>query len=71
MARHTASGTRDSGDEWGMLVDDMIQCPRHLARFSLADGSCSGGWQLAPLRRYEVQIEDGNILLKDPLVALE
>ena len=55
----------------GMLVDDMIQCPRHLARFSLVDGSCSGGWQLAPLKRYEVRIEDGNILLRGTLVALE
>ena len=55
----------------GMLVDGLIQCPRHLARFNLADGTCSGGWQLAPLRRYEVRIDNGNVLLKKPLVALD
>jgi len=54
----------------GMLVEGTIQCPRHLARFDLKDGSCTGGWQLAPLRRFEVRIENDNVLLLNPLVAL-
>ena len=53
----------------GMVIDDAIQCPRHLARFNLADGSCTGGWYLAPLRQYDVRIEDDRVLLPDPLVA--
>ncbi len=54
----------------GMLVDDAIQCPRHLARFSIDDGRCTGGWQLEPLRRYGVRIDNGDVLLSLPLKKL-
>lgn len=54
----------------GMLLDGAIQCPLHLARFDLADGTCTGGWQLQPLRRYAVRVEGDQVLLPDPLVAL-
>ena len=55
----------------GMLVDDTIQCPRHLARFSIDDGRCKGGWQLEPLRRFGVRIDNGEILLSLPLKKLD
>lgn len=55
----------------GMLIDDCwIQCPHHLARFRLSDGVCGPGWVLPPLERYATRIENGHVLLPDPLVAL-
>lgn len=50
--------------------DGFLRCPQHLARFSLADGSCGPGWALPPLARYPVRIEAGRVLLPDPLRPL-
>ena len=55
----------------GSLVDETIQCAHHLARFRLADGTCTGGWQLPPLKRYVVRIEGDDVLLSEPLVPLD
>ena len=55
----------------GVLAEGVLQCPHHLARFNLSDGTCTGGWQLPPLRRYDVRVEGDDVLLPDPLVALE
>ena len=55
----------------GTLDGDALQCPRHLARFDLDDGTCGGGWQLPALRRYAVRIDGDDVLLADPPVALE
>ncbi|MEM9355854.1 MAG: Rieske (2Fe-2S) protein [Pseudomonadota bacterium] len=51
----------------GVVQDDKLQCPHHLAAFNLSDGSCTGGWQLPPLKRYIVEVDGDDILLHDPL----
>ena len=53
-----------------MAGDCWLRCPRHLARFRLADGACGPGWALAPLKRYAVRVEKGQVLLPDPLAPL-
>lgn len=56
----------------GTLLDDgRLQCPHHLARFSLQDGMCDAGWILPPLKRYATLVCEGHILVPDPLVALD
>ena len=55
----------------GRLHEGQLQCPRHLARFDLNDGTCTGGWQLPPLRRYAVRVVDDDVLLPDQLIVLE
>lgn len=54
----------------GAMVDDTLQCPHHLARFNVEDGACTGGWQLPPLKRYAVRVENDQVLLSDPLTPL-
>ena len=55
----------------GLIIDDSIQCPHHLARFRLDNGQCSSGWQLSPLKRYAVKTDGDDILLPDPLLELD
>lgn len=55
----------------GTLSDGWLHCPQHMARFRVADGACGPGWTLPALRRYAVRIEEGAILLPDPLVPLD
>jgi 3-phenylpropionate/trans-cinnamate dioxygenase ferredoxin subunit len=54
-------------------VDDAwrLHCPRHKACFGIDDGLCGPGWVLPPLRRYKVRVEDGDVLLSDPLRAID
>ncbi len=51
----------------GEVQHGTLQCPHHLAAFNLSDGSCTGGWQLPPLKRYIVEVDGDDILLRDPL----
>lgn len=55
----------------GSLLDGTIQCPHHLAQFRIADGTCTGGWQLPPLRRYAVRVDGDDVLLSEPLLTLD
>ncbi len=57
-----AGGTVDSG---------TLTCPHHLARFDIATGVCTGGWQLPPLKRYAIRITNGEIQLPEPLIAID
>lgn len=54
----------------GVLHGDELQCPHHMARFRLSDGVCTGGWALAPLRRFAVRTSGDAIQLADPLKPL-
>lgn len=45
----------------GRIADGRLHCPRHLAWFSLADGSMSPGWPSRGLRRYPVRENDAQI----------
>ncbi len=56
----------------GTLLDDgRLQCPHHLAKFSLVDGTCDSGWVLPPLKRYATLVRNGHVLVPDPLVPLD
>ena len=55
----------------GSLLEGTIQCPHHMAEFRLADGVCTGGWQLPALKRYAVRVDGDDVLLSEPLQALE
>ena len=59
------------GRYWRRLDDGRLQCPHHLAKFSLVDGTCDSGWVLPPLKRYATLVRDGHVLVPDPLVALD
>ena len=54
-----------------VLPDGHLQCPHHLAKFNLEDGTCSAGWILPPLKRYATLVRDRHVLLPDPLVPLD
>ncbi|WP_198154824.1 Rieske (2Fe-2S) protein [Oceanibaculum pacificum] len=56
---------------FGRIADGWLHCPHHQARFNLADGACGPGWRLPALQRFATRIEDGVILLPDPLTPLE
>ncbi|MEH2479776.1 3-phenylpropionate/trans-cinnamate dioxygenase ferredoxin subunit [Nitrobacteraceae bacterium AZCC 2146] len=45
----------------GRIADGQLHCPRHLAWFSLVDGTISPGWPSRALRRYPVRAADGQI----------
>ncbi len=45
----------------GRVVGGQLHCPRHLAWFSLTDGSISPGWPSRALRRYPVRVADGHV----------
>ena len=54
----------------GTVDDRTLTCPHHLARFDIATGVCMGGWQLPPLKRYAVQVEDGEVRISEPLTEI-
>jgi hypothetical protein len=39
----------------------MLVCPRHRARFRLADGACEPGFSLPALAAYPVRVRAGRI----------
>ena len=52
----------------GRCAGNRLFCPRHLASFSLQDGSISTGWSFRRLRLYRVEASaDGLWLLEDGL----
>ena len=56
---------------FGRVADGWLHCPHHQARFNLADGACGPGWQMPALKRFATRIEEGVILLPDPLTPLD
>lgn len=55
-----AGGPLDEGE----LQGEVVQCPWHGSRFRLADGKAITGPATASQPRYDVQVRDGMILLK-------
>ena len=51
-------------------AEGFLHCPRHMAKFRLVDGVCGGGWELPPLQRFATKIENGTVLIPQPLVPL-
>jgi len=47
----------------GYIEGDTVECPFHLARFSLRTGAVLSPPALLPLRSFPVKVEDGKIYL--------
>jgi 3-phenylpropionate/trans-cinnamate dioxygenase ferredoxin subunit len=45
----------------GRVVAGRLFCPRHLASFSLVDGTISAGWPSRDLTRYPVKVDDRHV----------
>ena len=53
----------------GRIEDGRLVCPRHLASYSLANGTVSRGWTVDALKLYPVRIEDGTIAIDAAAVS--
>lgn len=51
----------DLGD--GLLMDHIIECPKHNGRFDIRDGSPKGSPVCVALRTYPVRVENGRVLV--------
>ncbi len=47
----------------GLVMDGVIECPKHNGRFSLRDGRALGAPVLVDLTMYSVKVEDGAVYL--------
>ena len=48
----------------GLVMDDIIECPKHNGRFSYKTGEARGAPVCVNLRTYPVRVENGSILLR-------
>lgn len=62
----------DSSLSEGYVEDGEVECVWHLARFCLRTGAARTLPATAPIRTYEVRVEDGevHVLLDDSVIAL-
>lgn len=66
---HAVSGTcthEEADLGLGFLVEDRVTCPLHLSSFDLRTGSVLNPPATEPLRRFNVKIEGGAILVEVP-----
>src|SRR5438105_10102421 len=49
----------------GLLVDETVRCPWHHACFSLRTGEPLQAPALSPVARWQVELRDGRILVRD------
>jgi NADPH-dependent 2,4-dienoyl-CoA reductase/sulfur reductase-like enzyme/nitrite reductase/ring-hydroxylating ferredoxin subunit len=49
----------------GLLVDDTVRCPWHHACFSLRTGEALHAPALSPVARWQVELRDGRIFVRD------
>jgi nitrite reductase/ring-hydroxylating ferredoxin subunit len=64
---YAVSGTcthEDADLGLGMMVEERVVCPLHLSQFDLRDGSVLGPPATAPLKRFNVKIEDETIFVE-------
>ncbi len=47
----------------GLVMDGMIECPKHNGLFSLLDGKALGAPVLTDLKMYPVKVDDGWIFI--------
>lgn len=45
----------------GLVMDGIIECPKHNGRFRISDGKAVGPPVTVDLRTYLVQVEDGEV----------
>jgi nitrite reductase/ring-hydroxylating ferredoxin subunit len=48
----------------GFVAEERVTCPLHLSQFDLRDGSVLNPPATAPLKRFNVKIEGGTILVE-------
>jgi nitrite reductase/ring-hydroxylating ferredoxin subunit len=50
----------------GSLDDGVVMCPFHAWEFDVRTGECVSLPEARPLRRYEVRVDEGFILIETP-----
>lgn len=50
----------------GFVFGRVVECPRHMGRFDLADGACKGGPVTAPIAVHETEVRGGNVFFRAP-----
>ena len=48
----------------GLVMDDIIECPKHNGRFNYKTGEAQGAPVCVNLRIYPVKVEDGTVLVQ-------
>jgi 3-phenylpropionate/trans-cinnamate dioxygenase ferredoxin subunit len=48
----------------GLVMDDIIECPKHNGRFNYKTGAARGAPVCVDLRTYPVKVEDGKVFLQ-------
>lgn len=48
----------------GLVDDDVITCPLHLAEFNIKTGKAISGPVCTSLKTYEVMVSDGNVYIR-------
>ena len=47
----------------GLVMDNVIECPKHNGRFDYTDGSALGAPVYVNLQPYPVKVEDGQVFI--------
>jgi 3-phenylpropionate/trans-cinnamate dioxygenase ferredoxin subunit len=47
----------------GVVLDDIIECPKHNGRFNYRTGQAKGAPVIVDLRTYPVKVEDGSVFI--------
>ena len=47
----------------GLMMDNVIECPKHNGRFDYTDGSALGAPVCENLQTYLVKVEDGQVFI--------
>ena len=47
----------------GLVMDNVIECPKHNGRFDYTDGSALGAPVWLNLQNYPVKVEDGQVFI--------
>jgi 3-phenylpropionate/trans-cinnamate dioxygenase ferredoxin subunit len=47
----------------GLVMDDIIECPKHNGRFSYMTGEAKGAPVCVDLKTYPVKVEDGSVFI--------
>jgi 3-phenylpropionate/trans-cinnamate dioxygenase ferredoxin subunit len=48
----------------GLVMDDIIECPKHNGRFNYKTGQAKGAPVCVNLQIYPVKVEDGQVLIE-------
>lgn len=48
----------------GLVIDNLIECPKHNGRFDFTTGKAQGAPVCVDLKTYEVKVEDGRVFLR-------